>query len=344
MPNDLSLEPYDLSADWAALPSRGEAMRARGARELDSPPPPDVQPPWEIPDLVVITAAVAGRVSREATTGTPASFPVDFDGFQQATIEVLDAGACGVHIDFGGLPAIQESGLSVPEAYDTLIPAIQAATPLDCIFDCNVLRGENFAENAYPIVAGLAETVPMAPNFPVPWMEAMATVVETHGARLFFSIHSAAEVDLANRLILSRGIVKQACWLILIGYQYDDATDRLATYLAHPSAMMTELQTIVARIREIDPGAFIQVCAAGRAGHYLATTAMLLGLHVRVGTEDTVYRYPHRDELLSGNREMVERVVATAEALGRRPATPAEARVMLGLKDKASRTSREDVA
>jgi len=74
------------------------------------------------------------------------------------------------------------------------------------------------------------------------------------------------------------------------------------------------------------------VCAAGRAGHYLATTAMQLGLHVRVGTEDTVYRYPHRDELVEGNREMVERVAATAAALGRRLATPAEYREMVGLR------------
>lgn len=333
-------ESLDLTRDWAELPSRADLLRARGARELDAPPPPDVQPPWEIPDLVAITTAVAGRVAREAGTGIPASFPVDFDGFEQATVEVLEAGACGVHIDFGGLPAIQQSGLSVPEAYARLIPAIRAATDLDCVFDTNVLRGRNFAENMYPLTAGLAETVPMAPNFPVPWMEAVARVVEQRSARLFFSIHSTAEVDLANRYVLQRGLAPQpACWLILIGYQYDDATDRLATYLAHPKAMMTELIQVVDRIREIDPDGFITVCAAGRAGHYLATAGMLLGLHVRVGTEDTVYRFPHRDELVEGNREMVERVVATATALGRRPATPAEYRQMIALPDPAAGTT-----
>jgi 3-keto-5-aminohexanoate cleavage enzyme len=331
-----AVESFDLSADWTSLPSRAELLLARGARELDAPPPPNVQPPWEIPDLVAVTTAVAGRVAREAQTGIPGSFPVDFDGFQQATVEVLEAGACGVHIDFGGLPAIQESGLTVPEAYDRLIPAIKAATSLDCVFDTNVLRGDNFAENVHPLNTGLAETVPMAPNFPVPWMEAVAKVVARRGARLFFSIHSTAEVDLANRYILQRGLAPQpACWLILIGYQYDDATDRLATFLANPKAMMSELIQVVDRIREIDPEGFITVCAAGRAGHYLATTAMLLGLHVRVGTEDTVYRYPHRDELVEGNREMVERVARTAEALGRRLATPAEYRQLIGLKPQA---------
>ncbi|WP_347270952.1 3-keto-5-aminohexanoate cleavage protein [Rhizorhabdus histidinilytica] len=323
----------DLSRDWSTLPSRADLLAARGARELDAPPPPDVQPRWDIPELLVVTTAVAGRVSREAETGTPTSFPVDFDGFKRATIEVLEAGAAGVHIDFGGLPAIQESGLSVSEAYQKLIPEIRAATDLDCVFDTNVLRGRNFAENMYPLTAGLAETVPMAPNFPVPWMEAVAQVVRQQQARLFFSIHSTAEVDLANRYVFSKGLCERpACWLILIGYQYDDATDRLATYLAHPRAMLTELIQVVDRIREIDPEGFIQVCAAGRAGHYLATAAIMLGLHVRVGTEDTVYRFPHRDDLLEGNREMVERVKLTAEALGRRLATPAEFREMIGLR------------
>ncbi|HZE16022.1 MAG TPA: 3-keto-5-aminohexanoate cleavage protein, partial [Mycobacterium sp.] len=290
------------------------------------------------------TTAVAGRVAREAESGIPASFPVDFDGFQQAAVDVLEAGACGVHVDFGGLPAIQNSGLSVTEAYDKLIPAIRAATSRDCVFDTNVLRGENFAENVYPLTAGLAETVPMAPNFPVPWMEAVAKVVEQRDARLFFSIHSTAEVDLAHRLILRKKLAPQpACWLMLIGYQYDYATDRLATYLAHPKAMLTELIQIVDRIREIDPAGFVAVCAAGRAGHYLATAAMLLGLHVRVGTEDTVYRYPHRDELVHDNREMVDRVAATTAAtLGRRLPQPANTATSLTCRHGSMETIVSD--
>ncbi len=323
---------YDLEKDLKDLPSRAAALAARGARELDAPPPPDVQPRWDIPEVVVLTAAISGRVSREAASGTPRSYPLDFDSFVQTSAQVIEAGAAGVHIDFGGIAAIQQSGLSVPECYDKVISDIRAATSHDWIPDCNVLRGRNFYENVYPITAGLTETVPMAPNFPVDWMESVATVSQRQGVRVFFSIHSAAEVDLANRLIYSRGLAgAPACWLILIGYQYDDATDRLAAYLAHPRAMLDELTLIVDRIREIDPAGFIQVCAAGRAGHYLATAAMLLGLHVRVGTEDTVWRYPHRDELLENNVEMVQRVRATAESLGRRLATPAEFRQMIGL-------------
>ncbi|MGW5202526.1 3-keto-5-aminohexanoate cleavage protein [Streptomyces spiralis] len=321
----------DLKQDWHALPSRRELEEARGSREMDAPPSPDVQPGWDIPELVAVTAAVSGRIVREADQEQTRQYALDFDSFVSSAVDSIQAGACGIHVDFGGIAAIEESGLSVPDTYSKIIPAISQGTDRDWVCDANILRGRSFAENLFPISSGLAETAPMAPNFPVPWMEAAAQAVTEQGGRVFFSIHSTAEVDLARRLILAKGILPSpTCWIILIGYPYDDATDRLGTYLAHPKAMATELIQIVDRIREIDANAFIQVCAAGRAGHYLATQALLLGLHVRVGTEDTAWRFPHRDELLSSSVEMVERVKVTAEALGRRLATAEEFRRMIG--------------
>jgi uncharacterized protein (DUF849 family) len=322
----------DLNQDWNALPSRRELEDARGSREMDAPPSPDVQPPWDIPEVVAVTAAVSGRIVREANELSTRQYALDFDSFVTSAIDSIEAGACGVHVDFGGIAAIQQSGLSVSEAYSKIIPAISQGTNRDWVRDANILRGTSFAENLFPMSSGLAETAPMAPNFPVSWMEAAAQAVTDQGGRIFFSIHSTAEVDLARRLILSKGILPSpTCWIILIGYPYDDATDRLGTYLAHPKAMATELIQVVDRIREIDADAFIQVCAAGRAGHYLATQAMLLGLHVRVGTEDTAYRFPHRDEVLTGSVEMVHLARATAETLGRRLATAAELRQLIGM-------------
>ncbi|WP_171055121.1 3-keto-5-aminohexanoate cleavage protein [Mycobacterium sp. DBP42] len=322
---------FDLSKDWAELPSMRQALHARGTNDMDGLPDLSVQPRWDIPELVVVGAAVSGRIVRN-DAGSHEQFGLDIDSFAQAAADSIDAGACGIHFDVLGIPGIRDSGLSLPEAYAKIYAGIEARTSRDWICDANVLTGDNFAENMYAITAGLAEWVPMAPNFPVEWMETTAHVATEHGVRLTFSIHSAAEVDLANRLILSKGILKEKpMWGILIGYPYDETTSRLATYLAHPKAMMQELIQIVDRIREIDPDAHIIVPAAGRASHYLVTTAMLLGLHVRVGTEDTAFKYPHSNALLESSKESVERVRATAESLGRRLATAEEARALLGL-------------
>ena len=327
---------YDLTKDLKDLPSRGQALEARGMRELDAPPDPRVQKAWDIPDLLVVTAAVSGRVSRESATGTPQTFPLDFDGFISAAAEVIEAGACGVHIDFGGRAAIQESGLSIPECYDKVIGGINEATSVDWVPDCNCLRGDSLYENAYPIVSGLTETFPGAPDFPTDWLQSVYQTGLDHNKRCLFAIHSAAEVDLAERYIYSQGYCKApgAFWGVLIGYQYDDATDRLASHLNSPEAMMDELRLVVNRIREVDSEAVIMVACAGRSANYMATLAIIMGLHVRIGLEDTVWRYPHKDELLESNLEMLERVKVVAEASGRRLATAAEFRELIDLPAK----------
>jgi 3-keto-5-aminohexanoate cleavage enzyme len=333
----------DLDKDWTELPSRTELLSKRRVRILSEPPTPALQEKWDIPELLVVTSAPSGRIARQYGGDEAADLPMDFDSYIGDAVDSIENGACGVHIDFGGIPAIQSSGLSNPECYDRIMAGIAERTTKDWVPDLNVLRGRNFAEDIYPMSSGLGETAPMAPNFPIDWMEAVATVVGRNNQRLFFAVHSTAEVDLADRYLVSRGLVPTpGCWGILIGYPYDDASDRLATYLKHPRAMLTELIQIVDRIREIDPDGFIFVCTAGRAGHYLATAAILMGLHVRVGTEDTFYRYPHKDEVLTGSVEMIDRVRVTAEALGRRLATPAEYRQMIGLPERSSAVDAAD--
>lgn len=331
---------FDLAKEWSELPALRTAMEKRVAKDMDDLPSIDVQPPWDVPDTVAITAAVSGRIVRQESESRTIGFGLDFDSYVKAAVESIEAGACGIHLDILGIPKIWELGLTLPQSYRKIYDAINAGTDKDWICDANVLTGDTFEENMSAITTGLAETVPMAPTFPIEWMESAAHVSSEHGVRLTFAIHSAAEVDLANRLILSKGILKQKpAWGILIGYPYDEVTSRLATYLAHPKAMFQELILIVDRIREIDPDADIVVAAAGRSSHYMVTAAMLLGLDVRVGTEDTAFKYPHSNDLLTSARETVERAVVTAGVLGRKVATAAEARARLQISARTEKVA-----
>ena len=58
--------------------------------------------------------------------------------------------------------------------------------------------------------------------------------------------------------------------------------------------------------------------------------ANLMGGHVRVGIEDSIY-YSYPDKKLATNKSLVERIVRLAHELGRDIATPDEARAILGL-------------
>lgn len=70
------------------------------------------------------------------------------------------------------------------------------------------------------------------------------------------------------------------------------------------------------------------VSAIGPAQLPATTMAILLGGHVRVGLEDNLF-YAHGQ--LATNEQLVERTVRIIRELGHEPATPAEAREIMGL-------------
>ena len=70
------------------------------------------------------------------------------------------------------------------------------------------------------------------------------------------------------------------------------------------------------------------VSAIGTAQLPATTHALILGGHVRVGLEDNIY---YAKGELATNEQLVERTVRIIRELGHEPATPSEAREMLGL-------------
>jgi len=75
------------------------------------------------------------------------------------------------------------------------------------------------------------------------------------------------------------------------------------------------------------------VIGAGYPAEFnLATLAILMGGHARVGLEDNIYI--SKGVLAKSNAELVEKIVRIARELGREIATPDEARQILGLKGK----------
>jgi 3-keto-5-aminohexanoate cleavage enzyme len=76
----------------------------------------------------------------------------------------------------------------------------------------------------------------------------------------------------------------------------------------------------------------VTVSAMGPTQLPLTTIAYAMGLNVRVGLEDNVF-YRRGEEAVS-NAQLVERAVRIAHELERRPATPDEARELLGLRGR----------
>jgi len=72
------------------------------------------------------------------------------------------------------------------------------------------------------------------------------------------------------------------------------------------------------------------VCVAGRAQFPICTQSLLIGGNARVGLEDNLYL--EKGHVAKSNAEQVAKMVRIARELGIDPATPDEARSILGLK------------
>lgn len=73
--------------------------------------------------------------------------------------------------------------------------------------------------------------------------------------------------------------------------------------------------------------------AAGKHQMPFATQSALVGGHVRVGLEDSLYL--ERGRMATSNAEQVAKAVRILRELGREPATPAQARELLGLPPRS---------
>jgi 3-keto-5-aminohexanoate cleavage enzyme len=117
--------------------------------------------------------------------------------------------------------------------------------------------------------------------------------------------------------VIRKGLVeKPYCINIVLGMAYQgtcEATPKILTTL----------------IDFLPDDAIFNCTAVGTAQLPLTTMAMVLGGCVRVGLEDNVY---YRKGELATNAQLVARAVRIARELGKEPATPDEARSILGLR------------
>ena len=146
------------------------------------------------------------------------------------------------------------------------------------------------------------------------------------GVKPQIAVYSDGDIDNAHRYLIRTGLLeKPYYWIVLPALPGGSP-------MHSPKAMVEVLMHYCNRIKEIDEDSQIVVCASGRASSYLTTFAMLLGHNVRVGMEDTVWKWPHKDELIKHNLETYQSAKQLAELLGREVIDPDEWRKMMKMR------------
>jgi len=136
------------------------------------------------------------------------------------------------------------------------------------------------------------------------------------GIKPEMEIYNHAMLQEVHRLVEQKLVDEPYYVNIVLGMRYQGA---------EPATPQT-LMSIASKLPE---GTYFNCTGVGAAQTTMATIAMILGGCVRVGLEDNIsYR---RGELAASNAQLVARVVRIARELGKEPATPDEAREVLGL-------------
>jgi 3-keto-5-aminohexanoate cleavage enzyme len=297
----------------------------------------DPLPRWNIPPKILISTAITGAFFSKRTNPHQ---PITTDEIRLSAEECIKAGAPCIHIHVR-----DEAGFNVLDTvrFREVIEPLRTRYPYVVFDGCLVAVNddENSAMEAM-MRSGLLDATPINTTaiccgdsmfFKAPHVVIQkARLAMECGTKPIIAVYDDGDIDNARRfLIASELLEKPFYWLILPALPG-------CSPMHSPNAMADGLLRMVRLIREIAEDSFIMVCAAGRATTYLATFAILLGLHVRVGMEDTVWTWPHREQMLASNLEHFELVRNIAHLLGRELMTPNEYRGAIGLATRTAQT------
>ena len=292
-----------------------------------------------ITDKAVVTCALTGVLT------DPAQHPVPVTVEQMAASarEAYDAGAAVVHVHFRR----QEAGLGhlpswEPDVADAIVAAIRARCPGVVInmstgvlgpdasgpFAClRRVRPEIAACNAGTLnylktrSGGKWAWPPLVFDNPVDKVKSFLDVMHEVGAKPEFECFDV-------------GIVRSVAMYEQVGMLHDDRPPEVNFVMGVASGMPADPDLLPILVKYVRPDSPWQVTAIGREDVWpLHRRTAELGGHLRTGVEDTFY-LPN-GERCRGNGDLIEHLVAAARAVGREPASPAEAREILRLPQAA---------
>jgi 3-keto-5-aminohexanoate cleavage enzyme len=294
-----------------------------------------IQTPWDIPDKMIVSVAITGAFFLPSANPSQPVTPQKI--YEEARACAL-GGASTVHIHVRDDNGYNTLSL---DRFSEVITPLREEFPTLAVDGCLVtaLDGE-WDEMKRVLDARLLDAVPVNTTAvytgdalfakPVPLMLEKTRLIQESGAKVLIAVYTDGDVNNADRYLINSGLVDTpSYWVILPALPG-------CSPMENPRQMIDGLLRMASAIYDVDPEATVLVCAAGRATTYLVTAAALLGLHVRVGMEDTVWLWPHRNEKVQSNLQFLEIAKSLAQVLGRDIASHEEYREIVGVPVRES--------
>ena len=271
-------------------------------------------------EKLIITAALTGS---EVTRDQQPNLPITPEEISEAAYECFLAGASIVHVH-----ARDSSGNSTQsgKTYAKIKELIEEK--------CNVIFQPSTGGAVWHTVEERIE-----PLYVNPEMSTISAGTCNFGKEIFVNTEEYMErfaKEMSERNIkpeieiFERGMIENT--IRLVKKNLLSTPLHFDFVMGVPGAVPGTVEDLVHLVRAIPQGSTWTVAGIGKAELPLATHAIPMGGHVRVGFEDNIYY--SRGVLATSNAQLVERIVRIARELGREVATPDEARKILGIGGK----------
>ena len=271
-------------------------------------------------EKLIVTAGLTGsRITKEQTP----HIPVLPDEIVRAGVEAWRAGAAVLHVHVRD----PETGLGTQDlaVFSPVVEALRHETDAVLCLTTSGIPGRNLPveERLAPLAlrpelasfdAGSINTPAGVFLNPPEFLDALAARALELGVKPELECFDTGHVATCLRYLERGQIAAAPHFQFVLGAPY--GMPATAAALVHLTGMLP-------------PDATWSVIGIGKAQLPMATLAMVMGGHARVGLEDNIFY--RRGELATSNAQLVERVVRLAGEIGREVASPLQTRRMLGM-------------
>ena len=295
----------------------------------------------------IITAALTGSIH---TPSMSSYLPINANQLIEEILAVHEAGGAVAHLHVRdpetGMPnADQEIYMEIASSINKQCDIILCTTTGGKLGEAvakrvrvaSTLKPELASLNAGSLNFALFHIADKIENYKFDWEKPYLEATEDFifpntfkTMREFLSIFENTEtkpefeiydMGMINNLafLIKKGIVKKPVYLQFV-------MGILGGIPATPENLVYLVDTARRQIGDFQ----FSVCAAGHMQFPMCTQSMIMGGHARVGLEDNLYL--EKGVLARSNADQVKKIIRIAGELGVVPATPNEARNILGLK------------
>jgi 3-keto-5-aminohexanoate cleavage enzyme len=288
--------------------------------------------------VIVTVAPTSNFHGKEANP----ALPEQPEEIARSVREAHDAGASLAHMHARDRDGVQTNSAAV---YRDINAAVRAEC--DVIIQNSIApalgKRMNSAEDGLEVLRADPEmssidmgfvvvNTPGGGEHPIHWTNAFlrraAAIMKERGIKPEMEIFNNSQMDNAKLLI------EQGYFSPPYSFSFVMGMNRV-----NQNAASWSPKTLMTYVDLLPPQAVFSTLGVGPAQHPATVQSLLLGGGVRVGFEDNInYR---KGELAKSNAHLVERIVSVIRDLGLEPATPAEARHMLGIPQLGSAESIE---